>query len=74
MSTAKVSTIKELLEERGMTVQNLADDVGVSKRTLDPYIAGKSKWRNARGHLLIAVADALEVDPHALIEKADENK
>lgn len=74
MGTAKVSTIKELLEERGMTVQRLADDIGVSKRTLDPYIAGKSKWRNSRAHLLLDVADALDIDPHTLIEKKDEDE
>ena len=62
-----MSTIKQLLVERNMTVQSLADKAGVSKRTLDPYISGKADWKNARGFILLAVADALEVDPHVLI-------
>ena len=61
-----MSTIKTILIERNMTVQELADRAGLSKRTLDPYVAGKSQWQNARGHVLLAVAYALEIDPHTL--------
>lgn len=63
-----MSVIKVLLAEKKMTTQQLAEKSGISKRTLDPYIAGKSEWKNARGHVLLAVADALNIDPHVLVE------
>lgn len=35
-------------------------------------MSGKSKWKNARGQVLLAVADALELDPHDMVD--DSNK
>lgn len=63
-----MDVIKAILIERGMTIRQLADLSGVSKRTLDPYVSGKAEWKNARGHILLAVADALEIDPHVLVD------
>lgn len=64
--------VKEVMAQKGLlTTQALADKAGISKRTLDPYMSGKSKWMNARGQVLLAVADALEIDPHVLVESDD---
>ena len=60
--------IKEIMAEKNLTTEALAKKAGVSKRTLDPYMSGKSKWKNARGQVLLAVADALDLDPHILVE------
>ena len=68
-----MSKIKSLLSEREMTVQQLADKAGLSKRTLDPYVSGKAQWENARGHVLLAVADALDIDPHVLVRTENIN-
>lgn len=35
-------------------------------------MSGKSKWKNARGQVLLAVADALKLDPHDMVD--DSNK
>lgn len=63
--------VKEIMAEKSLTTDALAKKVGVSQRTLDPYMSGKSKWKNARGQLLLAVADTLEIDPHVLVEEKD---
>lgn len=62
-----MAILKLLLAERNLTTSQLAKKAGVKKRTLDPYVSGKANLRNARGELLIAVADALEIDPHILV-------
>ena len=56
-----------------MTVQQLADKAGLSKRTLDSYVSEKAQWENARGHFLLAVADALDIDPHVLVRTENIN-
>lgn len=63
-----MDVIKAILMEREMTVRQLSELSGVKKRTLEPYICGKAKWKNARGYILLSVADALNVDPHLLVE------
>ena len=68
---AKSTILKELLKERGLTVQAFADMAGVSKRSLDSYMSGVQEWRSARGEQLLKVADALNVDPHVLVYGRD---
>lgn len=63
-----MNKIKVLLSERDMTVKQLSDVSGIPRRTLDPYISGKAKWENCTGKVLLAVSDALDIDPHALVE------
>ena len=54
-------------------MQQLADKAGLSKRTLDSYVSEKAQWENARGHFLLAVADALDIDPHVLVRTENIN-
>lgn len=63
-----MNVLKAILAERNMTLKQLAGLSGVSKRTLDPYLSGKAEWKNARASILLSVADALEIDPHALVQ------
>jgi len=67
------SILKRLLEERGLTVQQFAEQTGLSKRTLDTYSSGAKSFHKTQAWFLMAVADALHVDPHVLLEehKAD---
>ena len=64
--------VKKKMAEKGLTTEALAIKANIKKRTLDPYMSGKSKWKNARGQVLLAVADALELDPHDMVD--DSNK
>jgi len=66
--------VKAMLLERGMTVKELAEMASVSRRTIDPYISGSAKWSNARAGVLLKIADALEVDPHILVDGKAEIK
>mgnify|MGYP004457615149 CR=1 FL=1 len=40
----------------------------INERTLDPHLSGKAEWKNARASILLSVADALEIDPHTLVQ------
>ena len=62
-----MAILKLILAERNLTTSQLADMAGVKKRTLDSYVSGKAEWKNARSELLIAVADALDIDPRILL-------
>lgn len=48
--------IKEILKERGMTVQELADKLGISRQALSRQIQGKLLVETAN-----TIADALDV-------------
>ena len=69
-----MNVVKALLIQRGMTAQELADKAGIKKRALDPYMRDASEWGNARGKVLLAVADALDIHPHLLVNGKAEIK
>ncbi len=60
-------TIKEARKAARMTQQQLADESGVNVRQIQRMESGESLAGNLTAKNLIAIADALGVDPHSLI-------
>ena len=60
--------LKKMIHDRGMTVESFAVANGFSKRTLDPYVSGRKKFSKTTFKLAMSIADALNVDPHVLLE------
>ena len=56
--------IRKLRKERGWTIAQLAERVGVSQPHMSEVERGK---KNLNNHLLVRIADALKVKPHELI-------
>lgn len=69
-----MDVVKAILIQKGMSIKEFADKAGVSRRTIDPYISGTAQWSNARAAILLKVADALDVDPHLLVNGKAEIK
>lgn len=61
------SKIKSAREVRGWSQQQLADKSGVSIRTLQKYECGDNDPANAQAKIVIALAEALGVEPKELI-------
>lgn len=59
--------LKEIMEEKKVTSQALADKTGISKRTIDEYRGARRKEPSLSNGLKIA--QALEIDPRELIKK-----
>lgn len=62
--------LKEIMQERNITSQALADLTGISKRTIDEYRSARRKEPSLSNGLKIA--DALNIDPHELLTKLPE--
>lgn len=60
-------TIKEARKVARMTQQQLAEKSGVNVRQIQRVESGESLAGNLTAKNLIAIADALGVDPHSLI-------
>lgn len=60
-------TIKEARKSARMTQQQLADQSGVNVRQIQRVESGASQAGNLTAKNLIAIADALGIDPHELI-------
>lgn len=59
--------LKEFRLSAGLTQKELADKSGVNLRQIQKYESGEYVIGNMTAKNLIAIADALGVDPHALI-------
>lgn len=59
--------LKDLRASAGYTQQQLADASGVNIRQIQRVELGSSEAGNLSGKNLLALADALGVDPHDLI-------
>lgn len=59
--------LKEIMEEKKVTSQALADKTGISKRTIDEYRGARRKEPSLSNGLKIA--QALGVDPRELIKE-----
>ena len=59
--------LREILEERNITSQALADKTGIPKQTIDQYRSGRRKEPTFSNGLKIA--QALSVDPRELIKE-----
>lgn len=62
--------LKEIMQERNITSQALADLTGISKRTIDEYRSARRKEPSLSNGLKIA--DALNIDPHELLSELPE--
>ena len=60
--------LKEIMLAKGVTVKKLSELSGVSPRTIEQYTCGRAVLRNARAHIVISLAEALDVPPKDLIE------
>lgn len=60
-------TFRELMDSKGMSINQLAAAVGVSPRSLEPYSRGQYPLRNARAWMFIGIAEALDVTPQELL-------
>lgn len=62
--------LKEIMQEKNITSQALADLTGISKRTIDEYRSARRKEPSLSNGLKIA--DALNIDPHELLTELPE--
>lgn len=58
--------LSKLMKEKCITSQQLSELTGISKRTIDEYRGSRKKEPSLSNGLKIA--DALNVDPHELLE------
>jgi len=61
--------LRELMSQKGITSQELAEKTGIPKRTIDEYRSNRRKEPSFSNGLKIA--DALELDPHELFKNSD---
>lgn len=64
---SKCNALKEARVAAGLTQQKLADAAGINIRLVQKVEGGESKAENLTAKNLMALADALGVDPHDLI-------
>jgi len=69
-----MSPLKRILSERGMSLKKFAELSGLSSRSLEPYMAGRKDFRNARAWQAVRVADALGIDIHELFCDKEEKR
>lgn len=58
--------LKEICKERKITSQELSNRTGISKRTIEEYRSRRKEPSLSNG---LKIADALEIDPHDLIQE-----
>jgi transcriptional regulator with XRE-family HTH domain len=71
-----MSPFKQILSEKKLSLKEFASISGLSSRSLEPYLAGRKDFRNARAWQAVRVADALDIDVHELFstENNESNK
>lgn len=69
LATVVLTGLKELRMAAGLTQQQLADKAGINIRQLQKYESGEYDLRNMTARAFIALADALRVDPHQLLQE-----
>lgn len=68
-SVPETGALKVLREKAGYTQKRLAEAVGVDIRRIQRLEKGEIKVENITAKKFLALADALQVDPHQLLEK-----
>ena len=58
--------LREILKEKNITSQALAEKTGISKRTIDEYRTRRKEPSLSKG---LKIADVLGIDPHELIKE-----
>lgn len=62
-------TINEARKKAGITQKQLATTAGVNIRLIQKLEGKETKIKNTTAKNLIAIADALKIDPHILLEE-----
>lgn len=62
------SKIKYLRKQAALTQQQLSESAGINIRQIQKFENGEYKTENMTAKNLLAIADALGVDPHALLD------
>ncbi|MBP3875644.1 MAG: helix-turn-helix transcriptional regulator [Blautia sp.] len=65
---ARSRYLKEMMRVRGVTAEELSDMTGISKRTLERYMTGRTDPANAAGKSVALIAYALSINPYTLGE------
>lgn len=60
--------LKDLLINLGITQSQLSRMTGINLRQIQKMCAGEYKMENITGRNLLLIADALKIDPHALVD------
>lgn len=63
---ARARYLKEMMRVRGVTAQQLSDITGISKRTLERYMSGRTDPANAAGVSVAVIAHALSINAYIL--------
>ena len=63
-----MNNLKQLREYAELTRAALAEKSGISERTIEMYEQGRNNLKNARAHIVLALARALNVEPERLWE------
>ncbi len=61
----------EYIRSKGYTSKRIADEVGISVRTIEAYANGRCSLKKCRAWLIVALADILETTPKELISLDD---
>ncbi len=61
------SNLKRFMKSRKYTTKMLAEEIGVSARTLEPYVAGRRSVGSMQLYLALEIATALGVKAEELI-------
>lgn len=59
--------LKQALETVGLSQSQLSRMTGINLRQIQKMCAGEYKMENITGRNLLLIADALKIDPHALV-------
>lgn len=60
-------TLLTLIQDKGLSVRALADDIPCSPRTLEAYTTGRRNLQDASARLYLGIAAALGLDPYWLL-------
>lgn len=60
--------LKNALKSTGLSQSQLSRMTGINLRQIQKMCAGEYKMENITGRNLLLIADALKIDPHALVD------
>jgi len=63
-----MNNVKQLRKAAGMSRAALAKKSGIGERTIEMYEQNRRDLKNARAHIVLALAKALDVEPERLWE------
>lgn len=59
--------LREVMFDRGLSAAKLAEEVGISKKTIENYTRGITPLYDAKAWVVIRMASVLNVDPRYLV-------